>query len=402
MLEPLSSALRPRSLDDFVGQEHLVGLGSPIRKFIERGHVPSMVFWGPPGTGKTTVAFLISQNIRAEFFHLSGVISKKEDITKIISKAKTNFNGGIPTIVFLDEIHRWNKAQQDVLLPFVEKGIVILIGATTENPSFTVNNALLSRARVYTFRQIEPEEVLRFFTSRLDEILARFPGVTIGEGELRLLAEIGNGDLRNSLNLLETTLTLAEGAVSREDVLRSVERSLYYDRDSEEHYNIISAVHKCLRDSDPDAACYWIGRMLAGGEDPLYVVRRLLRFASEDIGLRDTHALMLANTVYEAVEKVGMPECELFIYELAVYLGRAPKDNSIYRLSHMVRDDIKKYGNVQVPMNIRNAPTKLMKGLGYGAGYKYAHDYKDETGEVEKIDQEHFPPELAGRRYLED
>ncbi len=211
---------------------------------------------------------------------------------------------------------------------------------------------------------------------------------------------MGNGDLRNSLNLLETVLALSEGEVRRDDILRAVEKSLYYDRDSEEHYNIISAVHKCLRDSDPDAACYWIGRMLAGGEDPLYVVRRLIRFAAEDIGLRDTHALVLANAVYEAVQKIGMPECELFIYELAIYLGRAPKNNAVYRLSHMVHEDISKYGNLPVPMNIRNAPTKLMKELGYGKGYKYAHDYRCENGEVEKIDQDHFPKELEGRKYL--
>lgn len=396
MLEPLSSLLRPQDLDHLVGQSHLIGPGAPIRSFIEKGRMPSMLFWGPPGTGKTTVAYLISRAIDADFYHLSGVISKKEDITKIITKARKNFGEKKATIVFLDEIHRWNKAQQDVLLPFVEKGIVTLIGATTENPSFTINNALISRCRVFLFKKIEPEDIVTVIEKNREKIGEFFPDVTWDEEILTLIARLGNGDLRNTLNLFETALTLkGSGKLEREDVLNTVENPLYYDRDSDEHYDIISAMHKSLRDSDENAAMYWIGRMLAGGEDPRYIARRMINFASEDVGISDPQALILANTVYDVCEKMGMPECELPLMEVAVYLARAPRDNSVYMAMKAMQADIKQYGNLSVPLHIRNAPTKLMKDVGYGKGYEYAHNLPDK-----KSSQEHFPKELEGRRYF--
>lgn len=407
MLEPLSSLLRPTDFDHLAGQKHLVGPAGPIRMFVEKNRIPSMLFWGPPGTGKTTVAYLISKLLDAEFYHLSGVISKKEDITKIITKARKNFADGRATIVFLDEIHRWNKAQQDVLLPFVEKGIVTLIGATTENPSFTINNALISRCRVFLFKKIESEDIIEVIEKNRAKIEEYFPGVTWDDEILKLIARLGNGDLRNTLNLFETALTLksplsyeGEGSgvrqkLTKEDILSTTENPLYYDRDSDEHYDIISAVHKSLRDSDENAAMYWIGRMLAGGEDPRYIARRMLNFASEDVGISDPQALILANTVYDVCEKMGMPECELPLMEVAVYLARAPRDNSVYMAMKAMQSDIKQYGNLSVPLHIRNAPTKLMKDVGYGKGYEYAHNLRDK-----KSSQEHFPEELKGRKYF--
>lgn len=397
MLEPLSSILRPNSLDNLVWQSHLVGKWMPLRQFIELQKIPSMVFWWPPGTGKTTVAYIISKLLNTDFHRLSWVSSKKEDLNKIIVKAVKNFQNKIPTIIFLDEIHRWNKAQQDWLLPYVEKGIITLIWATTENPSFTINNALLSRLKVFVFNSLEPEEIYNSLKKNLSIINEKYPKIKINDKILHVISQLSNWDLRNAINTLENVIILKKTwELKEEDIKKVFDRPLYYDKDTDEHYNIISAIHKSLRDSDADAACYWIGRMLYSWEDPLFIARRLIRFASEDIWIQDPFAFVLANNTYEAIQKVWMPECDLFLYELAIYLARAKKDNSIYKMSFMIKEDIAKYWNLPVPLHIRNAPTKLMKDLKYWAWYKYAHDFKDA-----KVDQEHFPEKLKGRKYLE-
>ncbi len=395
--EPLSSYLRPQSLDDFVGQSHLVWPGKPLSVFLQSGKVPSMIFRGPPGCGKTTIAHIISQTMHADFFYLSWVTSKKDDLLKLVDQAKKNFQYGKSTIIFLDEIHRRNKAQQDTLLPYVEKGTVILIGATTENPSFTVNNALLSRSRIFVFEKLSDEEIFSFIKKEFPLILTKHPNISLSDDHILLISKLGNWDLRNALNILESAIFLAkDGVVTDKIILQAGQKTVYYDRNGEEHYNIISAIHKSLRDSDGNAACYRIQRMLMGGEDPLYLARRLLRFASEDIWPADNNALLLANQVYDAVAKIGMPECDVFLFQLAIYLAKAKKNNVAYRTAIATRQDVEKYGNLPVPLHLRNAPTKLMKELEYGKWYKYAHDYPDA-----KVDQEHFPQELKGRHYID-
>lgn len=395
MLEPIASFLRPQNLDEFVGQVHLVGENKPIRVFLQNGNIPSMIFRWPPGCGKTTMAHIISQTLQADFFPLSWVTSKKDDVIKLIEQAKLNRQYGKQTIIFLDEIHRWNKAQQDTLLPYVEKWIIILIGATTENPSFTINNALLSRCRVFVFEKLSEQEISDFIATNLPKVLKEFPDLLITDANILLIAKLANGDLRNALNLLESALLLKKtGELSEQDILAAGQQQVYYDRDGEEHYNIISAVHKSLRDSDADAACYWIQRMLVGGEDPLYIARRLLRFASEDIGPADNNALLLANVTYDAIAKIWLPECRVFLMQLAIYLAKAPKNNVAYRVDLATIADIEKYGNLPVPKVIRNAPTKLMKDEWYGEGYKYFHD------DPSAKDQEHMPEELKGRKYI--
>ncbi|OGC37242.1 hypothetical protein A2436_00960 [candidate division WS6 bacterium RIFOXYC1_FULL_33_9] len=304
------------------------------------------------------------------------------------------------TILFLDEIHRWNKAQQDTLLPYVEKGIIILIGATTENPSFTINSALLSRTKVFVFKQ-QTEEDIRNFISKVSK--KEYPDIKIPKSSLEAIGELANGDIRSALNILEMVTTLAtanakEGEkvkVTKELLYEVVQKPIYYDKSGEEHFNIISAIHKSMRSSNADAAVYWVGRMLQAGEDPLYVARRLLRFASEDVGNSDPQAVILANSVYESCQKLGMPECEIFLIQLAIYLSKAPKDNSAYVAENMVKEDIERFGNLPVPLNIRNPETKLMKDLGYGKGYEYDHDL-----ESKKSDQQCLPDKLKNRRYL--
>ena len=321
------------------------------------------------------------------------MLSKKDDVIKIISKSQTNFQSGRQTILFLDEIHRWSKSQQDTLLPWVEKGIITLIGATTENPSFTVNNALLSRCRTYVLKSLEPHDIEFFLKKHIETIESRFPNISLDDEALKLISEIGDGDLRNTLNLLETACILQqEGKISREIILESGNKNLNYDKNGEEHYNLISAMHKSLRDSDGDAAIYWIGRMLAGGEDPRYIVRRMMNFASEDVF--DPQAIILANSVYEICEKMGMPECELPILNLAYYLADLSKNNAIYLAQMAMHEDLQNFGNLAVPMHLRNAPTKLMKDIGYGKNYEYAHDLENK-----KSNQQHFPDELVGRKY---
>ena len=396
VMEPLSSILRPKSLETFVGQHHLVDEWMPISTFLENKKIPSMLFWGPPGCWKTTLAEIIANSMQAEFFQLSWVRSKKEDLSAIIEKAELNLKYWTPTLVFLDEIHRWNKSQQDTLLPFVEKGTITLIWATTENPSFTVNNALLSRCRLFVFEKITPEDVFEFLSKQKETIKKHYPEIEISDDVLKFLAKNANGDLRNAINLLESALLLLwKWGLTEDHLIKAWTQQVYYDRDWEEHYNIISAVHKSLRDSDPHAACYWIQRMLVAWEDPLYIARRLLRFASEDIWLADNNALLLANQVYDAIQKVWMPECSIFLMQLAVYLARAPKSNLTEKIDLATKQDIQKYWNLPVPMHIRNAPTKMMKDLWYWKWYKYAHDYP-----WAKVDQEHFPDELKWRKYF--
>ena len=398
--EPLASKYRPKDLKNFVGQEHLIGQNSPIKKFLETGNVPSMIFWGPPGTGKTTLAYIISRNLYYDFHKLQAVTSGKDDLRKIIKIATSNQQYGKKTILFLDEIHRWNKAQQDALLPYVEKGLITLIGATTENPSFTVNSPLLSRTKVFVFKQQTEEDIYNL----LKKIAKKeFPEVSINKKELETMANLSNGDIRSGLNILEMATTIAisqkkEGKKARvtEKILQdTIQKPIYYDKNGEEHYNIISAIHKSMRSSNPDAAAYWVGRMLSAGEDPLYIARRLLRFASEDIGNAKPTALVLANTVYEACQKIGMPECEVFLIQLAIYLSNAPKDNTAYMVENMVKQDIEKHGNLPVPLHIRNAPTKLMKDLDYGIGYEYDHDL-----ESKKSNQQCMPDKLKNRKYI--
>lgn len=394
-ITPLASLLRPEKLDDLVGQSHLIWEWRAIRKFIEAGRLPSILFWWAPGCGKTSLARVIANSLDAEFHHLSAVLAKKEDVIKIIAKAQVNFKEGKQTILFLDEIHRWTKSQQDVLLPWVEKWIVTLIGATTENPSFTVINALLSRCRTYILEPIKSEEVIEFIEKNIARIHERYPKIAFKKEILELIAKLGSGDLRNTLNLLETACILQwNWELTRENILEAGSKSLMYDQDSEEHHNLISAMHKSLRDSDGDAAIYWIGRMLAGGEDPRYIVRRMMNFASEDI--YDPQAIILTNSVYDICEKMGMPECELPILNAAYYLANAPKDNSVYMAMSAMHADVAEFGNLWVPLHLRNAPTPLMKEAGYGKWYEYAHDTPEK-----KSKQEHFPEELRGRKYRE-
>jgi putative ATPase len=398
--EPLASKYRPSTLNEFVGQEHLVGDKGTIRKFLESGKIPSMIFWGPPGSGKTTLAYIISQNLYYDFHKLQAVTSGKDKLKKIIKVAVQNQQYGKKTILFIDEIHRWNKAQQDALLPYVEKGIITLIGATTENPSFRVINALLSRTKVFVFNEHTEEDIYKLIKKISKK---EYPDVEIKKPELELMANLANGDIRSALNILEMSTTLAESTKKKDvkakvtkDILeKAVQKPIYYDRDGEEHYNVISALHKSMRSSNPDAACYWTQRMLQGGEDPLYLARRMVRFASEDIGNADPQALVLANAVYDACNKLGMPECDVHLIQLAIYLSKAPKDNTAYKVSLDTKADIKKHGNLPVPMHFRNAETDLMKKIGYGKGYQYDHDLKSK-----KSNQQAMPDKLKDKKYL--
>ncbi len=398
--EPLAYYLRPTTLDEVVWQEQTK---LSIQKFLENWQVPSMIFWWSPWCWKTTIANVLSHQLQADFFELSWVKSKKEDLNEILEHAEKNKAYWKKTLLFLDEIHRRNKAQQDSLLPFVESWLITLIWATTENPSFTINNALLSRAKVIVFEALKPEDIISFFHNNKEKINSRYPNIEITEENLNTIANLANWDLRNACNLLESSIMLStDWKINDEIIQKAFWTPMYYDRDWEEHYNIISAIHKSLRDSDPHAACYRIQRMLVWWEDPRYIARRLLRFASEDIWPADNNALLLANQVYDAVQKIWMPECRVFLFQLALYLWKAPKNNICDRIDRETMKDVEKYWNLPVPMQIRNASTKLMWELWYWKWYEYAHDHPEnrQADWTIKMNNQHFPDELKDRKYF--
>ena len=400
--EPLASRMRPKNLNEVVGQSHLIGENKILRKIIESDNVPSMIFWGPPGVGKTTLARIIANETKSEFITFSAVTSGIKEIKKVMEEADANKRMGINTIVFVDEIHRFNKAQQDAFLPFVEKGSIVLIGATTENPSFEINNALLSRCRVFVLKELSSEDILVLLKRAItDERGFGKEKIEISEDNLKLIANFANGDARSALTTLDMIITNAElgedGTIKvTEDTIESClnKKTLLYDKNGEEHYNLISALHKSMRNSDPDAAVYWLARMLEAGEDPIYIARRITRFASEDIGLADTNALNVAINVYQACHFIGMPECNVHLAEAVIYMSLAPKSNACDVAYMLASSDAKKMLAEPVPLVIRNAPTKLMKNLNYGKGYQYAHDTKDKLTTMECL-----PESLIGKTY---
>ena len=387
---PLAERLRPLTLDEVVGQDHLIGPGKVLRRLIERDSVPSMIFWGPPGVGKTTLANVIANKTNSRFINFSAVTSGIKEIKEVMSQAEENRAYGMKTILFVDEIHRFNKAQQDAFLPFVEKGSIILIGATTENPSFEVNGALLSRCKVFVLKGLLEDDLVALLSRAVRD--PRGFGdrrIVISDEQLRSLAIFANGDARGALSTLEMVILNCEEkdgetVVDDEIVAQCTSRkSLLYDKNGEEHYNIISALHKSMRNSDPDAAVYWLARMLEGGEDPLYVARRVTRFAAEDIGLADPQALQIAVAAFQACHMIGMPECTVHLAEAVIYLAMAPKSNSSYIAYERAKEDALKKNAEPVPLAIRNAVTKLMKEEGYGRGYRLAHYEENKIADLQ-------------------
>ena len=402
--QPMAARLRPTTLDEYVGQTHLLGPGKVLRRLIETDQISSMIFWGPPGVGKTTLARIIAHKTKASFIDFSAVTSGIKEIRAVMQQAEENRRFGERTIVFVDEIHRFNKAQQDAFLPFVEKGSIILIGATTENPSFEINGALLSRCKVFVLQALKPDEVAGLLRRALQDPRG-FGGQTIHIPEelLQALAVFANGDARTALSTLE--MVVLNGDVAQDGSITVTEetveqctskKSLLYDKQGEEHYNLISALHKSMRNSDPDAAVYWLARMLEAGEDPLYVARRVIRFASEDVGLADPRALEQAVAAYQACHFLGMPECTVHLTQAVVYLSLAPKSNALYKAYEHAKTDAVRQLAEPVPLVIRNAPTRLMKELEYGKGYQYAHDAADKLTTIQCL-----PDSLLGRRYYE-
>ncbi len=399
--QPLAARLRPRTLEEYCGQKHLLGEGKVLRRLIESDNVSSMIFWGPPGVGKTTLARIIANRTKADFVDFSAVTSGIKEIKSVMEQAEKSRRFGKKTILFVDEIHRFNKAQQDAFLPFVEKGSIILIGATTENPSFEVNGALLSRCKVFVLQELKTEELCALLKHALTDVRG-FGGQTveISDGLIASIAAFANGDARSALSTLEMAVLNgnfdgSKTVVTAETLEQCIsKKSLLYDKNGEEHYNIISALHKSMRNSDPDAAVYWLARMLEAGEDPMYIARRVTRFAAEDIGLADPRALEIAVAAFHACHLIGMPECTVHLTEAVVYMSLAPKSNALYIAYGAAKKDALTTVAEPVPLVIRNSPTKLMKELNYGKGYQYAHDTEEKL-----TDMQCLPDSLVGREY---
>lgn len=405
---PLAERIRPQSLEEYTGQKHLVSPGKILHELIKSRQLPSLLLWGPPGSGKTTLATVLANIVDADFIFFSAVLSGVKEIRRIVEEARVKKGKGIKTILFVDEIHRFNKSQQDAFLPHVESGLLTLIGATTENPSFNVIAPLLSRCQTLILEPLKPEDIKKIITRAMQDTekgLGDF-NLALGDGSMELLIQHADGDSRRALNCLETAASMAYSQqstpkgriiIAPETIIEAGQyRSLRYDTNGEEHYNQISALHKSLRDSDPDGALYWLSRMLEAGEDPLYIARRLIRFASEDIGNADPQALNVALNSREAYHILGSPEGELALQQAVIYLATAPKSNAVYMAAKKVATDIKKTGSLPVPMHLRNAPTRFMKNIGYGKDYQYAHDAKDAL-----VTQDHLPEELKGTRYYD-
>lgn len=397
--EPLASRMRPQTLDQIVGQQHLLGANQMLRRLIDADRVPSMILWGPPGVGKTTLARVIARHTKSEFISFSAVTSGIKEIKEIMAQAQQNADYGQRTLVFVDEIHRFNKAQQDAFLPYVENGSIVLIGATTENPSFEINSALLSRCRVFVLQPLSTDDLQKMLQRAARTGFLR--PIQIDDRLLKQVAIFADGDARTALNTLEMLVdngTLDENGrfTAADNLLEQLlgHKTLKYDKKGEEHYNLISALHKSMRNSDVDAAIYWLTRMLDGGEDPLYIARRLVRFASEDVGLADTNALNVAINVYQACQFLGMPECNVHLTECVIYLATTPKSNAVYEATQKVADDVKNTANEPVPLQIRNGTTKLMQELGYGKNYQYAHDTAAKLTTMETM-----PANLIGHQY---
>ncbi|MBT4277752.1 replication-associated recombination protein A [Candidatus Falkowbacteria bacterium] len=393
---PLADRVRPDSLDNLLGQDEIIGKGKLLREAIKKDELPSMIFWGPPGSGKTTLAFIIAKKTKSNFIKISAVSSGLKDLRSIIEEAETNKRLGEKTILFIDEIHRWNKTQQDALLPYVENGTVILIGATTENPSFEVRSAILSRARVFVLQELKEKQLIDILNKAIkdkEKGLGKL-NLKISKDVVKTIAKMSNGDARTALNVLEYAGLISK-KITLEIIKESFQKShLYYDKDGDEHYNIISALHKSMRGGDENASLYWLARMLEAGENPLYVARRIVRFASEDIGLKNSRALEQAVAAYQACHFIGMPECNVILAQAVVYMAKCQKSNELYTAYGKVARDVKEFGNLPVPLHLRNAPTKLMKDLDYGKNYKYSpeHNYEEQ--------QEYLPNELKGRKYF--
>ncbi|MDE1175437.1 MAG: replication-associated recombination protein A [Edaphobacter sp.] len=400
---PLAEKMRPRTLEEYMGQEHLLGPGKPLRIAIENDDATSMIFWGPPGTGKTTLAKIIAHRTQSSFIEFSAVLSGIKEIKQVMADAEKASHLGSRTILFIDEIHRFNKAQQDAFLPYVERGTIRLIGATTENPSFEIIAALLSRSRVYTLRALTEEQIVALLERALEDKERGLGtlGLSANPEALALIASYSSGDARHSLNALDAASRLTRGrketVLTKEIAAEALQqRVLLYDKQGEQHYDIISALHKSVRNSDADAALYWLGRMLEAGEDPMYVARRVVRMAIEDIGLAAPEALNLCLSAKDAMHFLGHPEGELALAQAVVYLALAPKSNAVYSAYNTVRGDIQATAAEPVPLHLRNAPTKLMKELDYGKGYQYAHDVEGRIADMECL-----PPSLKGRRYYQ-
>ncbi len=394
---PLADRMRPETLKEFLGQEEIIGNEKLLRRAIESDQLPSMIFWGPPGSGKTTLAYIIAKTTKSDFTKISAVDTGLKELRNIVEIAKQNERLGKKTILFIDEIHRWNKKQQDALLPDVERGLIILIGATTENPSFEVVGALLSRCRVFVLKQLTKEHLIRIINKAIKdkERGLGYLKLKTDKKAIDLLAHMSNGDARTALNVLEYASSLSKD-ITLDIVKEAIQKShMLYHKNGEEHYNIISALHKSMRGSDANAALYWLCRMLEGGEDPLYIARRIIRFASEDIGLANSLALNQAIGAYNACHYVGMPECGVILAQAVVYMAKCKKSNELYVAYEKAMNDVREFGNLPVPLHIRNAPTKLMKDLNYGKGYKYSPDFNYQ----EK--QEYLPDKLKNKKYLE-